>query len=320
MNHLKFITIFENAVKHVEENYIDRKFIEEKWPTIKESYLEIVKKIDDVATFHKTMNQLFEAEMNLSHVAFIPPAVKEQVASQQETKNAPDFLKITSKILPEYAYIKIPTFTLPLFSMDTLRPILEQSLSSLVIVLDLRLNTGGSLSAAGDLLGIFIGEDRPYAFCRLGKWKDLNPRSVHPYSEEENANHELEIKTMCEDQYQLVHTSKSVNLKIDKIPVIVLIDQRAFSCGEVFPQCMKEYGRAILVGQESAGAVVGARDDFDCGEGYSLLLPFVEIVTKDGYNIEGNRVIPDVRHSFKSSDTNQLSHEEILEILKLTGV
>ena len=279
--------------------------------------MDIVKNIDNDERFDETMAELIDHQLTLSHTAFINPKKREYIEQQHSNETAPDFLKISSRIIPEYAYIKIPTFTLPLFSMDILLPLLKKSSSSNIVIFDLRLNTGGSGSSVGDLLGGFIEADKPYLYCRMNDWKEIgDPKIVYPLLEQEKINHALEIANICKNRYQLFHTSKMPKFKIDK-PVIILIDQRAYSCGEVFPQCMKEYKRATIVGNKTAGAVVGARDDFDCGHGYSICLPFVELITSQGYNIEGNKVHPDIEYSFKTSDLEQLTHDEIVDIIKV---
>ena len=75
--------------------------------------------------------------------------------------------------------------------------------------------------------------------------------------------------------------------------VVVLINEYTSSAGEMAAQFAKDTKLATLVGQKTAGLVLGSAI-FDVGNGYMLYLPVFGWYRPDGSPIEGSGVIPDV--------------------------
>jgi len=73
----------------------------------------------------------------------------------------------------------------------------------------------------------------------------------------------------------------------------VLINEKTSSAGEIAAQFAKDTKLATLVGQKTAGLVLGA-DVFDVGHGYSLFLPVFGWFSPSGSHNEGSGVVPDV--------------------------
>jgi C-terminal processing protease CtpA/Prc len=73
----------------------------------------------------------------------------------------------------------------------------------------------------------------------------------------------------------------------------VLINEKTSSAGEMAAQFAKETKLATLVGQKTAGLVLGA-DIFDVGYDYTLYLPVFGWYSPSGSYNEGSGVVPDV--------------------------
>ena len=76
--------------------------------------------------------------------------------------------------------------------------------------------------------------------------------------------------------------------------IVVLINEKTSSAGEMAAQFAKVTKLATLVGEKSAGLVAGA-DFFDVGSGYSLFLPVFGCFSASGNYNEGSGVVPDIR-------------------------
>lgn len=76
-------------------------------------------------------------------------------------------------------------------------------------------------------------------------------------------------------------------------PVFVLIDRHTASAAEPLAAFLKESGRATIVGQRSAGAMLSS-DVRALPDGWLLRLPTADYRTADGDRIEGIGVAPDV--------------------------
>lgn len=321
--------VFQRACKHVESDYIDRNFIAIEWPALRGLYLlkitEIIKKQRSgknghkelISDFEALMCELIDEKLTLSHSKFITPALGEEIDNQGTSEGAPDFLQASYKETNEYCYLKVPTMTIPLFSWKFTGKTLEKlKEDKRPLVLDLRLNAGGAASAVGHLLAPFAGGDEPFLTAKLADWQSGPCKILYPFNEEQNEGNCLDVQAMIENSYASWHTPKNVHFRLDQ-KVYVLIDERNYSCGEVFAQAMKEYKCATLVGKNTAGAVVGGRDTYDCGQGYRLMLPFVDMISRDGFIIEGKGVTPHVEMDFKTDDREQLTDEELKAVIAI---
>jgi tricorn protease len=75
--------------------------------------------------------------------------------------------------------------------------------------------------------------------------------------------------------------------------MVVLINEKTSSAGEMAAQFAKDTKLATLVGQQTAGLVLGS-DLFDVGYRYRLYLPVFGWYSPSGIYNEGSGVVPDV--------------------------
>jgi C-terminal processing protease CtpA/Prc len=75
--------------------------------------------------------------------------------------------------------------------------------------------------------------------------------------------------------------------------IVVLINEKTSSAGEMAAQFAKDAKLACLLGKKTAGMVAGA-DVFAVGSGYSLFLPVFGWFSANGNYNEGSGVVPDI--------------------------
>ena len=117
------------------------------------------------------------------------------------------------------------------------------------LVLDLRNNGGGSVMTADQLLGRFLPD---------------TARSVREYDQRGHETYEL----------------ASGRLHARQLPMAVLINGGSASASEVVAAALHEYGRAVIVGQRSAGAVASSQL-FPLPDGGGLQLAVAAATTAD---------------------------------------
>jgi C-terminal processing protease CtpA/Prc len=71
----------------------------------------------------------------------------------------------------------------------------------------------------------------------------------------------------------------------------------------------------ISAGTTTAGMVLPARDDFDCGYGFGLCLPFAKVFTPSGLELEGKGMTPQLEINFQTPDTQVMPGMEIASLL-----
>jgi carboxyl-terminal processing protease len=135
-------------------------------------------------------------------------------------------------------------------------------LSGRGLILDLRLNAGGALTAerrVASLLvepGVPLGESR-----RRGK--------VYPLK------------------------AGASNVRYGG-PLVILIGPGTASAGETLAYALRLRGRAVLVGLETAGAVLTSLR-YDLPDGGHITVPIADFVAPDGRRLEGVGVKPDIQ-------------------------
>lgn len=134
------------------------------------------------------------------------------------------------------------------------------------LVLDLRGNSGGRLLEAQNVLSCFLPDGLDWA-------------------ERTNRNGRERTLTISAGCPPLEGPSD--------IPLVVLVDQYSTSAAELTPAALQEAGRAVVVGETTAGAVL-ISGDTDLPDGGRLTLSRSNFLTAGGVRLERRGVIPDV--------------------------
>ena len=142
------------------------------------------------------------------------------------------------------------------------------------IVVDLRGNPGGRLMEADAMLSCFLPRDRA--------WATRTPRSGHG----------LVMRTAggCGDLPGPVSND-----------VVVLVDADSRSAAELTPAALQEAGRALVIGERTAGAVLISQDT-RLPDGGRLTLSRADFVTSGGVRLERRGVTPDLAAQASRAD------------------
>ena len=109
-----------------------------------------------------------------------------------------------------------------------------------------------------------------------------------------------------ENRKQIVR-STDAGPKFTELPLIVLINGNTASAAEIFAGCMKDYGRAVLVGEKSFGkGSVQSIIPFASGRG-ALKLTTARYFTPRRLPIHGNGIPPDIEIPLTPAQRIQLS-------------
>ena len=78
------------------------------------------------------------------------------------------------------------------------------------------------------------------------------------------------------------------------LPMAVLVDGASASASEIFAATLRDYGKAILVGEKTYGKCVMQRS-YHLSDGTSIRITIAKCLTKSGYDFNGKGLEPDVK-------------------------
>ena len=186
---------------------------------------------------------------------------------------------------------RMPTFSIPPASVDA---IMRERISQFNnMILDLRGNGGGYVVTLEALAGYFVDKDTKVADLK-GR-KEMKPQ-------------------MAKSKGKSVYNGK----------LIVLIDSRSGSASEIFARFIQIEKRGVVIGEQSAGAVMQSRSASmqmggDTIIPYGMSITNADVIMTDGVSLEHTGVTPQTPMFPTGSDLAKLSDPVLAAALKLFG-
>ena len=281
--------LFEQVASLIEQEFYDDIFLQQQWPRIKTAYADNYAVAADTAEREAAINNLLQA-LDVSHAMLIIPRLAAIIARQE---SHPERLRLVLRRYGSTLLAQVRSFKARTTRIADPRQLADALDTTRNLVLDLRLNDGGSGAVATELASIFLPPDTPILrfLDRIGRRLAV-PRVISTIPESENLDHEAEISAIRHYHYVEYRTKRDPLTRYDG-NVTILLASQCSSAGEGFVQCMKEWSQATIVGQPSRGYLLAAQD-YDLSDGYALLLPFAEARGGKDAMIEGIGVSPHI--------------------------
>ncbi|MFN3412173.1 MAG: S41 family peptidase [Exilispira sp.] len=182
-------------------------------------------------------------------------------------------------------YIKIEDF-----GENTADTVKEELVKAIKIykgaVIDLRGNPGGYLSEVVKLLDYFF------------------KNKLLVYTKGRN--------TRFDEKYSASYTQ----LVPDNFKLVVLVDSNTASAAEIFTGVMKDYKRAIIIGEKTFGKGV-VQQVFSLSDGSAVFLTINQYFTPKGYEIHKNGIEPDINVKYYQYSDRELA---IISSLQKRGI
>jgi len=153
------------------------------------------------------------------------------------------------------------------------------------LIVDLRDNPGGSLSAVCDMADYMV------------------PEGLVVYTEDKNGK-KTEYESTSEDVF-------------DK-PLVVLVNGNSASASEIFAGAIQDHGIGVIVGTQTYGKGV-VQSVFDLKDDTCVKLTVSEYFTPNGRTIHGKGVTPDVEVEYEADQNNPEKDnqlEKAVEVIK----
>ena len=197
------------------------------------------------------------------------------------TRELMDSVSVAGGMVDDTGYIAIQSFTG--VTAEQFAEILEQikENGAVRLVIDLRGNGGGLVSAACDTL------------------RELIPDGVLVYTEDKYGNRNEII---------------SESGKEAGIPIAVLVDEDTASASEIFAGAMQDYQKAVIVGKQTYGKGI-IQDVYQLGDGSVVRLTVEHYYTPNGNDIHEIGITPDVDVEYDTDSETDTQFEAALEAL-----
>ena len=169
------------------------------------------------------------------------------------------------------------------------------------LIIDLRGVPGGDLSAMAVAAHLLPEAAPAGTFVGRGWWRK---HRVPPKADGEGLPVLASQDFDTDDFFHALRTHGAFTGRVEpRAPlfsgrVFVLVNRATSSAAEALAHLLASTGRATLIGERTAGAMLSA-EEIPLGDGWTLLLPTADFYTADGNRLEGRGVEP---HIASSSD------------------
>ncbi|HEX8636941.1 MAG TPA: S41 family peptidase [Pyrinomonadaceae bacterium] len=235
------------------------------------------------------------AELRSSHVEFyLAPQKSSSAASAQ---NAPAPI-VWRELSPETGYIQIKRFSPNSEHLKLVDDAFAELGSLESIVIDLRDNPGGALGIGMRLGDYLFKSPQPVGYFAtrggLARFKTqsmdgLKSSELPTFAGYETSDFARELGKS--GALMLVTGGKAAKTYGGR--VVVLTNNRSGSGAEAVASIFKETGRATLVGQRTAGAMLNGTE-IPVGNGWTLVVPIADFRTPGGVRVEAKGVEPNI--------------------------
>jgi carboxyl-terminal processing protease len=154
------------------------------------------------------------------------------------------------------------------------------------LIIDVRDNGGGYLQSAVQILSEFMPEKNVLVKTR---YKD----------------------SFFDQSYFSVNDGEVYDKKI-----VILINENSASASEITAWALREYDKAILIGQKTYGKW-SVQQPFDMPDGSLLKLTVAKWFTPEGINIDDEWIMPDIEVEYIDEDYENLYDRQLEEAKKL---
>ncbi len=203
----------------------------------------------------------------------------------------------------DVAVIKIESFQRPYYDLAAVNRYFRAARSAKAIVLDLRNNRGGlslhsrhlasKFASCHDTFALLVNKPR---YRQAVRESSEFPPPLGPLAQAAKRVHPLPFSRAYRCQ------------------VVILVDGLSASGADIFPAFMRETGRAVVIGEPTAGALQLARA-FRLPYGFRLYAPIGELLSPQGARLEGRGLEPDVKLDFRAISDDEVALRTALQTI-----
>jgi len=311
---ISYNELYPKIVKTIRDNIYSKDVLQTKgWATFEKKFEKLCKEAHDDIELFFGFNMLAR-KLPFTHLTLV---ITQDTADNGELVNDETVNTQKSVVFEEKnsatAYLKIKNFSSSEEELAIVLPKIVENAAYKNIIIDLRDNGGGGISAAFALAKYIVSEDLEVGYFPTNK---LNYSGYQPGS----FNTLVELQPKSTDEFgDELKKSPGVKLVFKKPSnpvfkgnIYVLTNGNTASTCEPIVYVLKNRKKATIIGEKTAGAMLSASPFVVSGK-YMLMLPIADFYTYDGIRLDKVGVHPDIE--VKSED----AEKKALEIINDKG-
>lgn len=276
-----------------------------EWRQFEKDLEKVCERAKDDIEFYFGVNMLTQ-KLPFSHLMLtlttdLPGDSPESQASESDPSSV-----ILEKRDAHTAYLKIKNFSSSAEELEKVLPQIVSDTACRNLIVDLRNNGGGGISAAFAFAKYIVDKDIEVGYFVTNKFQysGFDPKSfatlplLQPQS-----THEFGMYLRNNPGARLVF--RKSNTPVFTGNLYVLTNNRTGSTCEPIVYALKSGGKATIIGENTAGAMLSASPYVLSGK-YVLMLPVADFYTRDGIRLDGVGVAPDVEIPFDQAEAKAL--------------
>ena len=311
---ISYNELYPRIIKTIRDNIYAKDVLQTKdWATFEKKFEKLCKEAHDDIELFFGFNMLAQ-KLPFTHLTLV---ITQDTADNGELVNDETVNTQKSVVFEEKnsatAYLKIKNFSSSEEELAIVLPKIVEHAAYKNLIIDLRDNGGGGISAAFALAKYIVSEDLEVGYFPTNK---LSYSGYQPGS----FNTLVELQPKSTDEFgDELKKSPGVKLVFKKPSnpvfkgnIYVLTNGNTASTCEPIVYVLKNRKKATIIGEKTAGAMLSASPFVVSGK-YMLMLPIADFYTYDGIRLDKVGVHPDIE--VKSED----AENKALEIINDKG-
>ena len=251
--------------------------------------------LDAITAFQASKRSLQTSHFNFIRNPGLASKSIEEIITGSGHKNPENLVRLTFPV-PQVAFLRVSKWDRVTAGVDKAFEQIDAAKSS-VLILDIRNNPGGDTTSMAPLAHLLSEPAFVGAFLSR-KWYEKHA-ALPTVAEMANLDVVTSDKPPTELFEQLRERGSVMAKTMTKPPyfdgaVYLLIDKGTASASEPLAHILKTSGRATLVGERTAGAMLTALPKA-VDDGWLITVPEANFIAADGTRLEGNGVQPDIK-------------------------
>lgn len=291
-NKIDYTQLYPKIIKTIEDNIYSTSALQnDEWKNFEKKLEKLSKVAHDDIEMYFGFNML-APQLPFTHLYFV---IQEDEAGNEEVeKDTTHQSVVFEEKNSTTAYLQIKNFSTSADELETILPGIVANTSYKNLIIDLRNNGGGGITAAFALAKYIVTEDMEVGYFPTNKLKysGYQPEVFKTLPE---------LQPVSTDDFgQQLKTSPGVKLIFKKPAnpvytgnIYVLTNGNTGSTCEPIVYALKSRKKAIIVGERTAGAMLSASAFVASGK-YMLWVPVGDFYTHDGVRLDKVGVTPDI--------------------------